>query len=243
MCEKAIQRPLKMRDKMSFMLTVFKATQFVLKQVTALLALVKRSLEDESDIALLTAQLLSTEGTGSVKGVCPMGQRDLTPEGGRFIRAHMTTGVKGMSGWGSVNIEARLTAQPKRDVWALGAAHGTLSEAALAPLPFLQVSAPVMVAVHVSAVQINPGLLLIRSVLASHGGESQSVKAHGTLRTRRIDLLSERLQVFESGSASQTFSCSPQQCRTTQVNERTIHQLLALGLHHLASLLSRACFS
>lgn len=73
MCEKAIQRPLKMRDKMSFMLTVFKATQFVLKQVTALLALVKRSLEDESDIALLTAQLLSAEGTGSVKGVCPMG--------------------------------------------------------------------------------------------------------------------------------------------------------------------------
>lgn len=177
------------------MLTVFKTTRFVLKQFTILflpvyLPLVERSLEDESDVALLATQLLCTEGTGSVESMCAVRQRDLTPEGGSFLRAHMTTGVKGMSGWGSVHIEACLTAQPQRDVWALGPAHGALPEPALAPLPLLQVPAPVVVAVHVSAVQINPGLLLIRSVLASHGREGQSVEAHRTLRTCCIDLLS-----------------------------------------------------
>lgn len=177
----------------SFMLTVFKATQFILKRITVLpvhLPLVKRSLEDESDVALLSAQLLCAERACSVEGVCAVGQRDLTPEGGSFLRAHMTTGVKGMSGWGSVNIKACLTAQPQWDVWALGPAHGTLPEPALTALPLFKVPAPVVVAVHMSAVQIYPGLLLIRSVLASHGGEGQSVEAHGTLRTRCIDLLS-----------------------------------------------------
>lgn len=165
----------------------------MLKQFTVLflpvhLPLVERSLEDESNITLLAAQLLSAKGTCSVESVCAMGQRDLTPEGGSFLRAHMTAGVKGMSGWGSVHIEARLTAQPQRNVWALGTAHRALPEPA--SLSLFKVPAPVVVAVHVSAVQINPGLLLIRSVFASHGGEGQSVKAHRTLRTRSIDLLS-----------------------------------------------------
>lgn len=43
--------------------------------------LVEGSLEDESDVALLTSQLLGTEGAGGVEGVCAVRQRDLTPEG------------------------------------------------------------------------------------------------------------------------------------------------------------------
>lgn len=47
--------------------------------------LVEGSLEDESDEALLTSQLLGTEGAGGVEGVRAMRQRDLTPEGRRFL--------------------------------------------------------------------------------------------------------------------------------------------------------------
>lgn len=43
--------------------------------------LVQGSLEDESDVALLTAQLLGAEWAGGVEGVCAMWQWDLTPEG------------------------------------------------------------------------------------------------------------------------------------------------------------------
>lgn len=47
--------------------------------------LVEGSLEDESDVALLASQLLGTEGTGGVEGVCAVGQRDLTPEARRLL--------------------------------------------------------------------------------------------------------------------------------------------------------------
>lgn len=79
MCEKAIQRPLKNeRQNVSvfYINSLQKATQFLLKQcciVLLLQVLVERSLEDESDIALLAAQLLCAEGTGSMEGVCAMG--------------------------------------------------------------------------------------------------------------------------------------------------------------------------
>lgn len=43
--------------------------------------LVDGSLEDESDVTLLTSQLLGTEGAGGVEGVRAVRQRDLTPEG------------------------------------------------------------------------------------------------------------------------------------------------------------------
>lgn len=43
--------------------------------------LVQRPLEDESDEALLAAQLLGAEGAGGVEGVRAVRQRDLTPEG------------------------------------------------------------------------------------------------------------------------------------------------------------------
>lgn len=47
--------------------------------------LVQGSLEDKSDVALLAAQLLGAEWAGSMKGVCTMWQRDLTPEGCRLL--------------------------------------------------------------------------------------------------------------------------------------------------------------
>lgn len=47
--------------------------------------LVEGSLEDESDVALLTVQLLGTERAGGVEGVCAVRQRDLIPEGRRLL--------------------------------------------------------------------------------------------------------------------------------------------------------------
>lgn len=47
--------------------------------------LVEGSLEDESDVALLTVQLLGTERAGGVEGVRAVRQRDLIPEGRRLL--------------------------------------------------------------------------------------------------------------------------------------------------------------
>lgn len=163
--------------------------------------LVEGSLEDESDVALLTSQLLGTEGAGGVEGVCAVRQWDLTPEGRRLLRTNMATRVKGVSRWGSVDIKPRLTAQPQRYVRPFSPTHGTLPVPALPALPLLAVVAPVVVAVHVATLEVDPGLLLVRRVLAMHGGEGQCVEAHRTLRAGCIDLLPQCLQVFEGGSA------------------------------------------
>lgn len=47
--------------------------------------LVEGSLEDESDVALLTSQLVGTEGAGGVEGVSAVRQRDLPPEARRLL--------------------------------------------------------------------------------------------------------------------------------------------------------------
>lgn len=136
-----------------------------------------------------------------------------------------------MSGRGRVHVKARLAAQPQRHVGPFGSAHGALPEAALPALPLLAVVAPVVVAVHVAALEVDPGLLLVRRVFATHGGEGQRVEAHGTLRARRVDLLSQRLQVFEGGGARQAFSSAPQQGGAAEVDEGAVNELLGLRLH------------
>lgn len=143
----------------------------------------------------------------------------------------MAAGVKGMSGRGGVYVKPRLAAQPQRHVRAFSSAHGTLPEPALPALPLLPVVAPVVVAVHVATLEVDPGLLLVRRVLATHGGEGQRVEAYGTLGAGRVDLLPQRLQVFEGGSARQAFSSAPQQGRAAKVDEGAVDQLLTLSLH------------
>lgn len=140
----------------------------------------------------------------------------------------MAAGVEGVRGGGGVQVEARLAAQPERHVGALGAAHGAL---ALAALALLAVVAPVVVAVHVAALQVHPRLLLVRRVLAPHGGEGQRVEAHGALRPRRVDLLPQRLQVLEGGGAREALGGAPQQGGAAEVHQGAVHQLMTLGLH------------
>lgn len=193
--------------------------------------LVERPLEDESDEALLAAQLLGAEGAGGVESVRAVRERDLAPEGRRLVRADVSAGVEGVSGRGCVYVEACLAAQPQGHVRPLGPAHGALPEAALAALPLLAVVAPVVVAVHVAALQVHPRLLLVRRVLAAHGGEGQRVEAHRALRPCRVDLLPQRLQVFEGGGARQALGGAPQQSGAAEVDEGAVHQLLSLSLH------------
>lgn len=193
--------------------------------------LVEGSLEDESDVTLLASQLLGAEGAGGVEGVRAVRQWDLTPEGRRLLRTNVATGVKGVGGRGGVDVEPRLAAQPQRHVRPFGSTHGALPVPALPALPLLAVVAPVVVAVHVAALEVDPGLLLVRRVLAMHGGEGQRVEAHGTLRAGRVDFLPQRFQVLEGGGARQAFSRAPQQSCATQVDEGTVNQLMTLSLH------------
>lgn len=101
----------------------------------------------------------------------------------------MAAGVEGMSGRGGVYIEPRLTAQPQRHIRPFRSAHGTLAESSLAALPLLAVVAPVVVAVHVATLEVDPGLLLVWRVLATHGGEGQRVEAHRALGAGCVYLL------------------------------------------------------
>lgn len=173
---------------------------------------------------------MGTERAGGVEGVGAVRQWDLTPVGCCLLRTNMAAGVKGVSGRGCVHIKARFAAQPQRHVRPFGSTHRTLPVPALPALPLLTVVAPVVVAVYVSALEVDPGLLLVRGVLAMHGGERQRVEAHGALRTSRIDLLPQGLQMFEGGRAGEAVGGSPQQSRTAKVNERPVNQLVTLRL-------------
>lgn len=193
--------------------------------------LVEGSLEDESDVALLTAQLLGAERTGGVEGVGAVRERDLAPEGRRFLRADVSAGAEGVCGRSGIDVEARLAAQPQRHVRALRPAHGALPQPALPSLPLLTVVPPVVVAVHVAALQVDPGLLLVGRVFAAHGGEGQRVESHGALRAGCVDLLPQRLKVFEGGGAGEALGRAPQQGGAAEVDERAVDELLGLGLH------------
>jgi len=193
---------------------------------------VEGPLEDESDEALLAAQLLRAERARGVEGVRAVRQRDLAPEARRLLGAHVAARAERVRGRRRVHVEARLAAQPQRHVGALGAAHGALALPALAALlALLAPVAPVVEAVHVAALQVDPRLLLVRRVLAPHGREGQRVEAHGALRPRRVDLLPQRLQVLQGRGAREAVRGAPQQRGAAQVDEGAVHQLLALCLH------------
>lgn len=193
--------------------------------------LVQRALEDESDAAGLSAQRLDAERAGGVEGVRAVRQRDLTPVRCRLLRAHVTAGDEGVRGGLGVHVEARLAAQPQRHIGAPCPAHGALALLTLrlhlgvAPPP------PAVVAVHVAAAQVGPGLLLVQDVFATQAGKGQRVEAHGTLRPPGVQLLPQRLQVFDGGRGRQALGCPPQQGGAAQVDERAVNQLVTLRVH------------
>lgn len=186
--------------------------------------LVKRSLENESDVTLLTSQLMRTEGTGCMKSVSTMRKRDLGPISSCLFWAHVAAWAERVSWRSRIHIKSRFTSEPQRHIRAHRAAHGTL--------PILAVSlllvSPVVIAVHVAAVQVHPRLLLVYNIFSLHAGKCQGVKAHRTLGPRRIDLLPQRLQVLDGGSARKPFCSAPQQRCSTQVDQRAILQLVCL---------------
>lgn len=120
-----------------------------------------------------------------MKRVSSVRQRDLRPVLRRLLRAHVSTWGERVCWRSCVHVKSCLTAEPQRHVGAHSPAHGTL------PLVGLRVTAvaPVVVAVHVAAAEVGPGLLLLHHLLPVDAGEGQGVEPHGALRPRRIDLL------------------------------------------------------
>lgn len=127
-----------------------------------------------------------------------------------------------MSGGPGVQVQPPLTAQPQRHIGAHSPAHGTL------PLPsagrrcppraggaFLLAVAPVVVSMYVTAVDVNPGLLLVDDLALSQTGEGQGVEAHRTLRAGCVQLLAKGLQLFEGGGVAQPSGCPPQKGGST----------------------------
>lgn len=58
--------------------------------------------------------------------------------------------------------------------------------------------------------------------------EGQRAEANGTLRPGRVQLLTQRLQVAQSGSAHQALARPPQQCGATQVHQGAVAEGAAL---------------
>lgn len=185
------------------------------------------ALEDEPDAVLLPDQLCGTEGAGGVEGVGAVGQGDLGPVLGGLLRAHVSAGGEGVGGGPCVHVEARLAAQPEGHVGAHSPAHG-----ALALVGFrVAAVAPVVVAVHVAAAEVGPGLLLLHHLLAADAGEGQRVEPHRALRPGGVDLLPERLDVLLGGCVEEAVCGPPEQCGPAQVDEGAILQHVGLTLH------------
>jgi len=193
--------------------------------------LVQRALEDESDAAGLGAQRLDAERARGVEGVRAARQRDAAPEGRRLLRADVAAGHEGVRRRLGVHAEARLAAQPQRLVGAPRPAHGALPLRARRLHLGVAAAAPAVVAVHVAAAQVGPGPPLVHHVLAPQAGERQRVEAHGALRPPGVQLLPQRLQVFDGGRVRQALRRPPQQGGAAEVHEGAVHQLVGLGLH------------
>ena len=191
-------------------------------------SLVQWTLEDESDAGHVSAQRPDAEWAGSMEGVRAVWQQDLTPVRRCLLGADVTTGDKGVSGGLCIQIESRLAAQPQRHIGALRPAHGALSLLTLRLHLGVAASPPAVVAVHMAATQVSPGLLLIQDVFAAQAGEGERIEAHRTLRPPGVQLLPQHLQVFDGGGVCQALSCPPQQGGAAQVDERTVHQLVGL---------------
>lgn len=123
----------------------------------------------------------------------------------------MATGTESVGGRTRIKVQSALTAQPQGHIGAYSPAHGAL------PLPsagrrrapgaggaLLLAIAPVVVAVYVPAVDVNPGLFLVDNLALGQAGESQGVEADGTLRPGGVQLLAKGLQLFEGRGVAQS---------------------------------------
>lgn len=185
------------------------------------------TLENQFDAVLFTNQLRGTEWTGGVKRVGPVGQWNLGPVLCRLLRTDVPTGGESVSGGSRVDIKPCLTAQPERDVGAHSPAHGTLPLVGVTVAPM----APAVVAVHVAAAQVRPGLLLFYHFLPVDAGEGQGVEAHGTLGSGCIDLLPQGFNVLLSWCVEEAVCGSPEEGGPTQVNEGAILQDIGLTFY------------
>lgn len=129
----------------------------------------------------------------------------------------MAAGAESMSGWTSIQVQTSLTAQPQRHIGAHSPTHGTLPLtsagwccAPRAGWTLVLAVAPVVVAVYVAAVDIDPGLFLVDNLPLGQTREGQSVEAHRALGPGSIQLLAQGLQLFEGGGVAQSSRCPPQ---------------------------------
>lgn len=112
----------------------------------------------------------------------------------------MATGAESVSGRSSIQVQSTLTPQPQRDIGAHSPAHGALPltgagrrRAPWASRPLLLAVAPVVVAVYVAAVDIDPWLLLVNDLSLGQAGEGQGVEAHRALGPGSVQFLTKRL--------------------------------------------------
>lgn len=132
-----------------------------------------------------------------------------------------------MSWRSGIHIKSRFTPEPQRHIGADGAAHGALAVLAV-PLLFVP---PIVVAVHVAAVQVHPRLLFVYDIFSLHAGEGQGVEAHGALGPGCVDLLPQSLQVLDGRRAREPLGRAPQQRRPAQVDQGAVLQLVRLVLN------------
>lgn len=185
------------------------------------------TLENQFDAVLFTNQLRGTERTGGVKCVGSVGQWNLGPVLCGLLRTDVPTGGESVSWRSCIDIKPCLTAQPEGDIGAHSPAHGTLPLVGFAVAPM----APAVVAVHVTAAQVRPGLLFFYHFLPVDAGEGQGVEAHGTLGSGCIDLLPEGFNVLLSRCVEEAVGGSPEERGPAQVNEGAILQDIGLAFH------------
>lgn len=157
----------------------------------------------------------------------PVRQGNLGPVFGGLLGAHVSAGGESVRGGPGVHVEARLTAEPERHVGAHSPAHGTLALVGLRVAPV----APVVVAVHVAAAEVGPGLLLLHHVLPVDAGEGQGVEPHGALRPRGVDLLAQGFDVLLRRGVEQAVRRPPEERGAAQVDEGAVLQDVGLAFH------------
>lgn len=110
----------------------------------------------------------------------------------------MATGTESVSGRPGIQVQSSLTAQPQWHVGAHPPAHGALPFpsagwccAPRASGTLVLAVAPVVVAVYMAAIDVDPGLFLVNDLALGQTGEGQSVEAHRTLRSGGVQLLAK----------------------------------------------------
>lgn len=141
----------------------------------------------------------------------------------------MAAGAESVCGWPGIQVQSSLTAQPQRHIGAHSPTHRALplSSAGWCCAPgasgtLVLAVAPVVVAMYMAAIDVDPGLFLVNDLALGQTGEGQSVEAHGTLGPGGIQLLAKGLQLFEGGCVAQSGRGPPQQGSPAQINQRTI---------------------